>query len=403
MLWVEEESEYLAVSGYIGKPSFGQRTRGNQYLFVNRRPIVNRNINYAVFSAYEHLLIKGTFPFFLLFLEIDPRRIDVNVHPSKLEAKFDDEQSIYRFVSALVRKGLASSDLIPAATIRAHGSNDGLVGLGFTNRQHYWPGGADAPGSRETPGVSHVDTRTGEILEVPRGLAFRPGDAEASKVFLTGSDLADRLLRGTGGQSVQEILPADQSELVAGGVIWQLHSKYILLQIQSGVMIVDQHVAHERVLYEQVRHRFDNEAPVSQQLLFPRTIQLTAGDYALVTELLPHFALLGFDIKPFGKNTILVEGVPPDVKGSTEEKIIVDVLSLYKEFQHQSPADVRENLAKSYSCKAAIKAGDPLSEQEMRSLIAQLFAAHMPYVCPHGRPIVLRLSIDELDRRFGRT
>jgi DNA mismatch repair protein MutL len=190
----------------------------------------------------------------------------------------------------------------------------------------------------------------------------------------------------------------DQSAL-----IWQLHNKYILSQIRNGVMIVDQHVAHERVLYERALRRFANELQTAQQLLFPYTLQLAPGDYALLTELLPHFALLGFDIKLFGKNTIVIEGVPPDVKGGQEERIVQDILGLYKEYQQHSPMDVRDNLAKSFSCRSAIKAGDPLNESEMRALIDQLFATSMPYVCPHGRPIVLRISIDELDRRFGRT
>jgi len=413
MVWVEEESEYLAVSGYIGKPAFGKRTRANQYLFLNRRPIVNRNINHAVFSSYEHLLIKGTYPFFLLFIEIDPQRIDVNVHPSKLEAKFDDEQNIYRFVSALVRKGLASDDLVPGATINDQRGEDESVGLRFTDRQHGWPGRA---GFAETGGFSGrplVDTKTGEILNSPIGnrsmlQSKLPFEAESPGPFPGGVDLAGRLLGNRVGQFIaampgKKVAQGDQLEPVNTSLIWQLHSKYILLQIENGVMIVDQHVAHERVLYERARARFDNNAPVSQQLLFPRTVQLTPGDHSLFTELLPHFQLLGFSVKPFGMNTIVVEGVPPDIKGSAEERIIGDLLSLYKEYQQSSPADVRDNLAKSYSCKAAIKAGDAMNEQEMRSLIAQLFETKMPYVCPHGRPIVLRISIDELDRRFGRT
>jgi DNA mismatch repair protein MutL len=142
--------------------------------------------------------------------------------------------------------------------------------------------------------------------------------------------------------------------------------------------------------------------PSAQQLLFPYTVQLSPADYALVQELLPHFELLGFDIKVFGKNTIVIEGIPPDIKGGQEERIVQDMLALYREYQQKTPMDARDNLAKSFSCRSAIKAGDPLSEPEMRSLIDQLFATRMPYVCPHGRPIVLRISIDELDRRFGR-
>ena len=167
-------------------------------------------------------------------------------------------------------------------------------------------------------------------------------------------------------------------------------------------MIVDQHVAHERILYERVLERFKSGLHAAQQLLFPITLQLTAGDYALLGELLPHFQSMGFDLQLFGKNAAVIEGVPPEIKSGAEERIIQDVLGLYKEYQERGISDARDSLAKSYSCRSAIKAGDPLSEPEMRSLIDQLFATSMPYVCPHGRPVVLRISIDELDRRFGR-
>ena len=375
MIPVEETTDLLAVRGFIGKPTFGQKTRFNQYLFLNGRFIINRTINHAVFSAYENLLLKGTFPFFLLFIEVDPRRVDVNVHPSKMEAKFEDEQGIYRVVSTLVRKALASagSGSVPGLTMDGSGTGESGTALRFTPGQHVWP--------------DSVNRTTGEIL---------------------GQDVFARLFSQAPPTSGTPALPAqphdaDRPEEVSNALIWQLHNKYILSQIRNGVMIVDQHVAHERVLYERALQRFENKLQTAQQLLFPYTIQLSAADFALVKELLPHFTLLGFDIKLFGKNTIVIEGIPPDVKGGQEERIVQDMLALYKEYQQQAPMDARDNLAKSFSCRSAIKAGDPLNEAEMRSLIDQLFATKMPYVCPHGRPVVLRISIEELDRRFGRT
>lgn len=388
MIPVEEENEFLTVKGYIGKPAFSQRTRANQYLFLNGRFIVNRNINHAVYSAYEHLLIKGTFPFFLLFLHIDPHRVDVNVHPSKMEAKFDDEQGVYRVVSSLARKYLGGADAVPGVTMQHDGSDPGTVGLKFTPRQHSWPG-------RELWSFpDRVDAATGEILP------FRPTG---------GAEISERLFGKPRQEEIppnpEQILPheGDRPDAGAATLIWQLHNKYILSQIKNGLMIVDQHVAHERVLYERALLRFENNMRTAQQLLFPYTLLLTPGDYSLVKDLLPHFDVLGFDIKLFGKNTIVIEGVPPDVRPGHEEMIVQEVLALYKEYQRDTPTNIRDNLAKSFSCKSAIKAGDSLTEQEMRSLIDQLFATKMPYVCPHGRPVVLRISIDELDRRFGRT
>lgn len=393
MVFAEESSDFLSLHGYLGKPAFGQKSRANQYLFLNRRYITNRNISHAVFTAYENLLLKGTFPFFLLFLEIDPHRVDVNVHPSKMEAKFEDEQAVYRFVSNFVRRTLAENDLVPALTMGA--SADGnAIDLQFTQRQHRWP--------REI-----VDRSTGEIVS-PLPFGRTPGDArEAGRV--DGRSIVENLLGRIEDrfQSAQENSGATaesdvQRPETLSPIVWQLHNKYILMPIDNGLMIVDQHVAHERILYERILERMENNASASQQLLFPQTLQLTPGDYSLVEELLPYFRQLGFVLQPFGKNTIMVEGIPPDVRPGHESKIVEDVLALYKEYQQHGAMDARDSLAKSYSCRSAIKAGDPLNDQEMHTLIHQLFQTRIPYVCPHGRPIVLKISITELDRRFGR-
>jgi DNA mismatch repair protein MutL len=382
---VEERSDLLTVTGYISKPSFGHRSRSHQYLFLNRRFIGNRTINHAVFSAYENLLEKGTFPFFLLFLEIDPHRVDINIHPSKLEAKFDDEQGVYRFIAALVRKSLTSSDFFPSLGMTGSPGGPGETGLRFTPAQHEWPGGGQTAWT--FPERDKVDPVTGEIVRL------QPPD---------GTTTASQLLRG----GIEEMFRAPQQERAtpppAGAPLWQLHNKYIMAAVESGVMIIDQHVAHERILYERALRRFAAEARSSQQLLFPKTVELSAADYSLVEELQRDLEGLGFDLKLFGRNTVVVEGVPTDVRVGDEERILEEVLTLYKEYRRDAPTNVRDNLAKSYSCRSAVKAGDPLTEQEMRALLDDLFVTRMPYVCPHGRPIVLRISIEEMDRRFGR-
>jgi DNA mismatch repair protein MutL len=196
---------------------------------------------------------------------------------------------------------------------------------------------------------------------------------------------------------------AEQLSVQDGKPIWQVQNKYILSQIRTGLLIVDQHVAHERILYEKALSNFENSLPTTQQLLFPQTVQLSASDYSLAKELVPHLEKLGFDLKPFGKNTVVIEGIPADVRAGSEAGILQDVLDEYRNNEHAQQIDARDTLAKSFACKAAIKAGDRLTTTEMLILIDQLFATQMPYVCPHGRPIVVKISVDELDRRFGRT
>jgi len=387
LLPVEEQTDFLTVRGFIGKPAFGQKTRLSQFLYLNGRIISSRSIGFAVGTAYEHLLINGTYPFYLLFLEIDPHRIDVNVHPSKMEVKFDDEQGVNRFVSALVRKTLGAAGAVPAMSFTEGYPGSGDLRLGFTVRQHAW-GSGDSQGIGWTlPERSRVDALTGEIFPPPAG-QMPPGSQD-----LLAFPAATPFLPGREGE-----MPLSEPPQL----LWQLHNKYILSQIRHGVMIVDQHVAHERILYEKALERFANGLRTSQQLLFPVTVQLPAGDYAILDDIFPHVEGLGFDLKRFGKNTVVIEGVPPDVKAGHEQSILEEILALYKEYQRESPGEAQDLVAKSFSCKSAIKAGDPLTEAEMRSLIDQLFGTTMPYVCPHGRPIVLRISTEELDRRFGR-
>ncbi|MEJ2615707.1 MAG: DNA mismatch repair protein MutL, partial [Ignavibacteriaceae bacterium] len=211
-----------------------------------------------------------------------------------------------------------------------------------------------------------------------------------------GADLTEN--SGKNIKYSEEVKTEDETTFII-----QLHNKYILSQIKTGLMIIDQHVAHERILYEKALKRFEANLPFSQQLLFPKTMDMDPGTFEILKEINPYLIKLGFEIKFFSKNTIVIEGVPDDVKSGSEEKILVELIEEYSSNQREKKLEERDNIAKSYSCKTAIKAGDKLTDKEMRLLIDQLFATSMPYVCPHGRPIVVKISLDEFDRRFGRT
>lgn len=376
LLDLEETGGPFALRGFIGKPSFGHRNRAHQFLYLNRRAIVNRSIMHAVSTGYEHLLTGGLFPFYLLFLETDPARVDVNVHPAKLEVKFEDEQAVHRFVASAVRKALGTAGAPPAISLGAPDAS-GDLRAAFTGRQH-------AP---LFPATGALFGLTGSLRSLS-GPAGGPGREEVSR-------------NGEGSAETR----AGRTE-VAGGEpdrpLWQLHRRYILQATEEGVVVVDQHVAHERVLYERVMHRFRREARSSQQLLFPETLELTPGDLALVEELGEDLRLLGFEVRSLGKGTLIVDAVPPDVRPGNEKSILVEMLQTYREFQQHGASDTRDAVAKSYACRAAVKAGDPLSVPEMRSLLRDLAGASLPWVCPHGRPVMLRIPLDELDRRFGR-
>ncbi|MDE3058543.1 MAG: DNA mismatch repair endonuclease MutL, partial [Bacteroidota bacterium] len=395
---VREETELLTISGYIGKPEFSRKSKVDQFFFLNRRYIVSRALNHAVFSGYEHLVEKGNFPFYVLLIDLDPEKIDVNVHPSKMEVKFADEQSVYRIVMAVVRKSLGMSDLIPSLNVNQNPADARSATLQHAALPRFFSPQANL--SEKITGSAF--TAPGQALPSPENFPF-----DIDKMFSAQLPVDHTLLSGLQPQpqrGFQQFAHGTREGVVIEGkAIWQLHNKYILSQIRTGLMIVDQHVAHERVLYERALTMFENSVPSSQQLLFPHTISLTPGDYALVHEILSPLQALGFELKLFGKNTIVLEGVPTDVKAGSEATILQDILDEFKNNQHRVKLEARDNVAKSFACKAAIKAGDPLTEAEMRVLIDQLFATAMPYVCPHGRPILVKVSLAELDRRFMRT
>ena len=394
---VEEKTEFISIHGFVGKPSLIKKSRGDQYLYLNSRFILNKNINHAVFTSYENILEKGDYPFFTLFLEIDPERVDVNIHPSKLEAKFDDEKDIYHIVLAVIKKTLGSYDLIPSMVFSETDSTDEKLML---NKFHQSEKGdfSDRPLSKAyKPEIKNFSTEEIDLL-------FR--NITDDVVAKSSDEVVEQPFGRAGGR--KEIhhrisTEAKTSEAEVSPFIIQLHNKYILSQIKSGLMIIDQHVAHERILYEKALTRLDTNIPFSQQLLFPKKMKLDPSRIDLLKELNDYLSRIGFQLKFRAKDSLIIEGVPDDVKKGTEEKVLVEILEEYVANQREKNLEEKDNIAKSYSCKTAIKAGDKLEEKEMRLLIDKLFATSMPYVCPHGRPIVIKITLDEFDRRFGRT
>lgn len=411
MIPVRELHDSFSLEGYIGKPDFARRTRSDQFLFINKRFIVNRAINHAVFQAYEHLMIKGMFPFYALDITLDPHKVDVNVHPSKMEVKFENESSVYRFVLTSVRKTLGANDVVPNLSFRQPETLSQMeerlrfVSPGREGGGHaaWTPTGPDAGHAAVHPEPTmqiDLDQLFGKVeSRIPTARPERDGEA----TFPVEKEVHPPV---QSNRVVQHIPIRPSGEPGIPGetrAIWQIHNKYILAQVRTGLMIIDQHVAHERILYEKVLGNFENSLPTTQQLLFPHTLQLSAGDYSLVKELAESLTRIGFDLKLFGKNTVVIEGIPADVRIGNETKILQDVLDEFKEGEHNRTIDARDTLAKSFACKAAVKAGDKLNTTEMIVLIDQLFATQMPYVCPHGRPVMVKIPLEELDRRFGRT
>lgn len=417
------ENDMVKVTGFIGQPSFAQKTKADQFLFMNGRTIASRQLSHAVFSSYEHLLESGEYPPYVLFLELDAERVDVNVHPQKHEVKFDDDRVVYNILKQAATEALRAHDLTPQMQFRQQVASSPFERMAF--------GDPGKPGE-----TALVNRLTGEILpNAPAGAGsgMPPAQREYGEPMPTRSFddkpaftkremTAYEALFGTQGQPTalpqqpmpqqqmafpeQQRLPDMPSQLgqqAGGKFFWQLHRKYILTQTDKGIAIIDQHVAHERILYERALKAINESLPYSQTLLFPAELEVNTSERTLLKELETELRTLGFHYTMRDDGKVEVSAVPVDVKTGQEEASLREILEQYREYEQVRNTDARDNLAASFACRASIKTGDALSIPEMRKLVEDLYATSLPYVCPHGRPVVVEFPLQELDRRFGRT
>ena len=411
---LEEATSYLTVRGVVGRPERARRSRTDQYLFVNGRFVKSRSLAHAVASAYGALLSERQFPLSVLFLDVDPRHVDVNVHPTKTEVVFDDDRGIYSFVRAVVKKGLAAGglgmdlELPPAAPpeLRAEATA--------------WP---DAPRPTLPPPVlpppvlppSALPSGSGPPLPAPGRSAppdYAPGDGATVRPNVPSRSTPPQPAGGYGGAEAgsagsaharPSAVDTDDGPLDVGRALWQLHGRYLLSPVRTGLLVIDQQAAHERILYERALDAMASGMAPSQQLLFPFTVELSASDHALLAEIAPDLAGLGFDLQiPRNGGPILVRGVPADVRLGDERDVLDDLLAQYRRNAGQMQLGARENIARSLARRTSVKGGQTLSPDEARTLVDQLFACQDPFSDPSGRPTTIRLPVDEIERRFRR-
>jgi DNA mismatch repair protein MutL len=354
-LAVEAERDGLRVEGLLGLPEHARATRDGQIVLVNRRWIQSPLIGQALRHAYGNLIPAGRFPSAALWVTVPPARLDVNVHPTKREVRFADDDSVFSMVAGACAQPLAQ--LHPPFTVVY--------------------GNAPLPRWAERVAEGSPDqTRLG--LEVPRPADdARPPMAEAPAA------------------------PAERA--TSEPELWQLHRTYLLAPMRNGLVIVDQHAAHERILFEEAMAHMHGAAAAAQQLLFPALVDLSQDRFELLLELGPWLQQLGWDLSPLGPPTVVIQGMPPSASHDRPARLLQDLLDGVAEDTGQAASrDVAERVARSFACHAAIRAGDPLTQEEMRSLIDRLFATSRPHGDPHGRPTFVQLDLDELHRRFGR-
>ncbi len=367
LLPVKFEKGDYKISGFVGNLNLVRSRPGEQYLILNQRFIQDRLLNSAIYGAYQSLVNRGEYPFFVLNLELPTDQVDVNVHPMKIQVRFKDEWRIHHVLKSSVSMALSSLlDTIPDFEKPSYGNNFRVSNSG---------------NSMDNP---NQDTFNFRVQNQNREQSINLEGLERAKTYV--SQLADT-------QVDKKIFDTNN--------FWQIHSKFILAQISSGLVIIDQHVAHERILFEEAIAAFDQNPMASQTLLFPEEMQFAPDEFSILLEILPYLEKIGFRIKQSGKNTVLIDSIPSEMTWGREKEVIRDIIDNF-DLSHKKYSSLQENIAASFACHAAVKAGDKLTSEEMRELVDRLFGTKHPYYCPHGRPIIIQLSLEELDRRFER-
>ncbi len=376
-----EETSLLKITGYVGRPESAKKTRGEQFIFVNKRFVRNNYLGHAVTSAYEGLLPEGSFPFYILFIEIDPKHIDVNVHPTKTEIKFDDERAVYGVVWSAVKQALGVHHLAPALDFKADVNLTGkLSGQSLTNEQYF--------DEQFATSLNRSNLQNWEN-------AF---DQESnSRLFDKEEPRPTMELRFE--SSMNKPLTITQVENETG--IFQYQQKYIVRAVRQGLMIIDQQAAHERILFEKFNAQLRGTPGNSQQSLFPQTLTFAAADFALLMEMEQEILALGFRFEVFGKNALLISGIPADVSGG-EKELLEGLLEQFKKNQSELQLPVKENLASALAKRTSIKAGKKMEVEEMKGLVERLFACANPNYSPEGKPTFFTFDSSKLESYFNR-
>lgn len=425
MIRFDYQDSNMSIEGYIGNPILFKQTRSYQYFFLNGRSIQHKYLSHAVFSAFEHLLDKNQFPMFVIFIELDFKKVDVNVHPQKHEVKFEDEKYIYGVLKNAVTGALIDMSLAPQVNLGKHIAESPFEIIELED-------------SKERV---LVNRQTGEIVETN---ANKFNNSNANFNYSKNNNSSFNRLENKyntnanyTNQYYQEKYQSQQNSSQHYSSInnsifddlfgirtsqnqensssnnnqndnsnfedfWLVHNKYIFVKSEIGIRVIDMHNAHERVLYEKNIELMNKHAVNSQQLLFPIKINLNIVYLTIIQEIETDLYDAGFDFDLIDNNLELTR-VPKDFADGNTESLFFEILDMYQDFKKIRHTDKRDNLAATLSCKSAIKTGHKSSKIEIKQLIDDLMNCKMPYVCPHGRPVIIDITLDELDKKFKRT
>jgi DNA mismatch repair protein MutL len=386
---VQEQTDYLNIFGFVGKPETAKKTRGDQYFFVNNRFIKSAYLNHAVMHAFDEIIAKDSYPMYALFIDLDPGQLDINVHPTKQEIKFEDEKIVYAFVQSAVKHALAQFSITPTLDFELDASIQHLdaVSKPLTEERRSTTASSSLFQTFSKKNQAHFIENKSELKHW-KEFYEKPG--------------TDLTVEMGGSSPLVQPVSSLHKDYVAEGEVMQLHNAYIIVQNDNGFLLLQQQNAHERVLYEKYAQAVGGKPIATQQSLFPSTVELAGSDAVLLQELIPDLKQLGYQLEPFGNNTFVIQGSPADVDQGNEKTALEKMLEQYKHFSSDIKFSKREKLLRSMALQQSVKAGAVLSQKEMQSLVNDLFACTVPNSTPNGKPTYMTFKKEELDKMFGR-
>ena len=405
---IEEITDYVSVRGFIGKPEVSKKTRGEQFFFVNNRFIKNNFLNYAITKAYDGLITDKSFPFYCLFIDIEPGAIDINVHPTKQEIKFEDEKSIYLLLNAAAKHGLSQYSVMPTIDFEHESTFNQLIDERVYNEQPFKVVQSKLNTDSNTRGSYHSPFDKDIPVTQQRNFTNdnNPNFDEWKKLYEIDEETEERTV--TIRSKMDQLEALENENEISNNPFKnerfepiQLHERYILTQIRSGFILVDQHKAHQRILFERYLRNLANQPASTQQTLFPKTLEFNNSDTELLKDIIPELKALGFDIQFFGGTTFVVHGMPGDLSDENETQLIEKLLEDFKTSSKTDDFDKRKNVAKTFAYQTAIKSGKTLDKNSMQQLIDELFACEQPNINPSGLATFIQYSFDEIERKFG--
>ncbi len=399
---VQEETDYMNIYGFVGKPETAKKTRGDQYLFVNNRFIKSAYLNHAVMNAFSDMIAKDSFPMYALFIDLDPSRLDINVHPTKQEIKFEDEKIIYAFVQSAVKHALAQFSVTPTLDFDLDISiqQSDAVSKPFTDDKRSAAASSSLYKTFTQKHQAHFIENKSDLQHWDSELSVVSGQlsVDGEKEFTSQGDLD----KNNKTEYTPEPIQTKQDKKPTNNNFIQLHNSFIIAENRNGFIAIHQQNAHERILYERFLNAIKGKPIATQRSLFPATIELAPGDTVLLNELLDDLKLLGYLVEPFGNNTFVIQGSPADVVQGNEKATLEKMLDQYKHFSNDLKFNKREKLLRSMAWQQSVKAGTSLDQKEMESLINDLFECETPNCTPNGKPSYLEFKKEELDKMFGR-